>query len=184
MDVSRQEAEAVIRREHYAHSFPSGWVRCYRIDEVWVVFSIPANKNLEGFLFSAPVGLRELARLWAPDGHGPNSLTCAIAKALRCLRRDAPECEAVVSFADPNQGHLGGVYRAASWLYTGQSAESRYYLGLDGAPVSRRRFHSGAHSKVPDLPVLRRPGKHRFVRLLTKRARQRFRGERLAECGA
>lgn len=174
--AARSTAKAVIEAEHYLHSFPTGWTQSYQVGDVWIVFAIPANKNLEPFLFKGPVGLRELSRLWAPDNHAPNALSAALARAIRSLRRDVPACEALVSFADPNVGHLGGVYRAASWLYTGQSHERRRYATPDGRIVARRAFHSGAQSMRPTLPMTKVAGKHRFVRLLTRRATRLFKG--------
>ena len=160
--VERSEAKHVIENNHYTRRFPSGWSRSYECLGVFVVFSIPANKNLEGFIFNRKIGLRELARLWAEDGHGPNALTQALAAILKEFRKDVPECGGLVSFADPNQDHHGGIYQAASWTFTGQSSESRTYLLPDGTPVSRRAFHSGKKS----LPVVKRPGKLRYVRTL------------------
>lgn len=166
--VPRAEAKEIITANHYTKRFPSGWVRCYAYNDVVIVFSIPANKNLEKFLFGADVGLRELARVWAPDNHAPGELTSALSMAVKLLRQDVPTCKALVSFADPNMTHHGGVYQAASWLYTGQSSEARVYMLEDGTPVSRRAFHSGGKSFKPNLPETRLPGKHRYVRILGK----------------
>ncbi|MDT9046435.1 hypothetical protein RSW36_25125, partial [Escherichia coli] len=92
--LDRSVASEIITKNHYTHRFPSGWVRCYAFDSVVVVFSIPANKNLEGYIFNQTVQLRELARLWAPDGHKPYALTQALAAIIREFRRDVPECRA------------------------------------------------------------------------------------------
>jgi len=173
--VARNDAKAIILKNHYTHRFPSGWTRCYAFGDVLAVFSIPANKNLEPFLFSQPVGMRELARLWAPDGHHGCALTQALAAIVRQLRRDEPSVRALVSFADPNQNHHGGVYQAASWLYTGQSTESRSYCMPDGTPISRRAFHSGNKMIKIDVPVTRTPGKLRYVRCLDKHALRHMR---------
>jgi hypothetical protein len=121
------------------------------------------------------VGVLELSRLWAPDGHEPNELTRLIASAARLLRKDAPACELLVSFADPNQGHTGGVYRAASWHYCGQSSERRGYRTADGLSVSRRSFHSGSTSLPDALPMHKQLGKLRYIRPLTRRARRSVR---------
>jgi len=131
--IPRHEAKAVVCANHYLRSFPSGWTFCYHHEGALVVYSIPANKNLASFLFSAPVEIRELARLWAPDGHRANLLTQAISASVRSLCA-VVGCEAVVSFADPNQGHHGGIYQAASWLYTGQSEETRVYRTPEVGP--------------------------------------------------
>lgn len=135
------------------------------------MFSIPANKNLATYLFAGRVEVRELARLWAPDGHRDNLLTEAVAASLRSLR-EVVGCEAVVSFADPNHGHHGGIYQAASWIYTGQSEETRVYRTADGRTLSRRSFHSGAKSLVPDITPIRLKGKYRYVRCLTRTSRR------------
>lgn len=169
--MPRDEAAEVIRASHYLRSFPSGWTYCYHHDGAVVVFSIPANKNLATYLFDGTVEVRELARLWAPDGHSPNLLSTAMSAALTALRHQTG-CEAVVSFADPNQGHHGGVYQAASWIYTGQSEETRVYRTAEGLTLSRRSFHSGAKSLLPDITPVRLEGKHRYVRCLTRTSRR------------
>lgn len=176
--MPRPDAEAIICSSHYLRSFPSGWTYCYHHDAAVVVFSIPANKNLGAYLFEGQVEVRELARLWAPDGHRPNLLSEAMAAALKAVRRDAG-CEAVISFADPNQGHHGGVYQAASWIYTGQSEETRVYITPDGRTLSRRSFHSGSESKKPNIKPVRLEGKHRYVRCLTRTSRRLLKREAL-----
>lgn len=141
------------------------------MDGAVVVYSIPANKNLSTFLFSGRVEVRELARLWAPDGHRPTLLTEAVSASLKALRA-ASGCESVVSFADPNHGHHGGIYQAASWIYTGQSSETRVYITPDGRTLSRRSFHSGSTSLLPTIKPQRLVGKHRYVRCLTRTSRR------------
>lgn len=174
MIVDRAEAKAVIVAGHYLHSFPSGWTSCHRYEDAYVVFSIPANKNLGPFLFGPDIQIRELARLWAPDGHRPNLLTQAISSSVRELRQRT-EVDALVSFADLNNGHHGGIYQAASWLYTGQSSESRVYILPDGRTVSRRSFHSGGTSLLPSVKPVKLPGKHRYVRPLNRKAKKALR---------
>ena len=84
--------------------------------------------------------------------------------------------DALVSYADPNAGHKGGVYRAASWLYHGKSEEVRTYRAPDGTTVARRAFHSGRNGlRKAEIEALgykeeKLPGKERFVRPLSKRA--------------
>lgn len=168
-------AKRIIAENHYLRTFPTGWTRSYLHDDVLVVFSIPANKNLGPYLFGPDVQVRELARLWAPDNHEPNALSRAVSAAIKRLKTDSPEVCALVSFADPNVGHHGGVYQAMSWIYTGQSSESRGYLAEDGRIVARRAFHSNKVSRVPDLPVVRRVGKHRYAKPLNKYAARRLR---------
>jgi hypothetical protein len=84
----------------------------------------------------------------------------------------------LVSYADPNVGHLGFVYRAASWLYMGQTEDGRYYTDANGRVIARRSFHSGSKifNKAQILSMgyqeLKKPGKHRYVRPISKRSKR------------
>ncbi|MCP4899711.1 MAG: hypothetical protein GY906_22320 [bacterium] len=116
--------------------------------------------------------------MWAPDGHDRNLLSKAIAACVRYLKRLEPGVDCLVCYADPNVGHQGGVYRAASWVYTGRSSEVRYYIGPNNEIAARRRFHSGrkilrkAEIEALGYTEAKLPGKHRFARGLTRRARK------------
>jgi len=168
-------AERIIEH-HYAHSVPSGKSHHVEIEEAVFVFAIPANPNIATFLLGANHNVWELSRMWAPDGHAV-TLTAALSQAVAEFRQKEPDVVALVSYADPNQGHEGGIYRAASWVYTGQSKESRYYEDNDGQVVARRKFHSGnvylTKSEIESYGYreIKRPGKHRFAKGLTKSSR-------------
>ena len=175
IDQWRVNAINTIKANHYTHSVPSGKSYYFACDHALVVYSIPANKNIAKFILGWPGKVWELSRLWAPDGHEPNLLTQAISVATRAIWR-AEHPDAVVSYADPSAGHKGGVYRAASWIYHGQSDEVRAYRSTDGQTVSRRAFHSGgkgmtkAQIEALGYVEFRAPGKERFVHPLSKRA--------------
>lgn len=173
--TERLKAIATIKEHHYTHSVPSGKSYYISFGDAIVVWSIPANKNIARFLLGRPGKVWELSRLWAPDGHERNLLTQAISAAVAIIRK-LENPDALVSYADPNVGHKGGVYRAASWLYHGKSEETRAYRDANGNVISRRAFHSGrATLKKSEIEAmgyveLKLPGKERFVRPLTKRA--------------
>lgn len=172
----REVAQFMIEKCHYAHSLPSGKTHYFCAAGAFFAFSIPANKNISAFLLGEPGKVWELARMWASDSHKPNALTQGLAIAVAGLRAIEP-VEALVSYADPNVGHEGHVYRAASWVYLGRSEEGRYYRDAAGQVVSRRKFHSGSRSMTKaeiealGYVELKLPGKHRFARGLTRKAR-------------
>lgn len=173
----RERAKAIIRAEHYTRSVPSGKSHYVAVEAALVVWAIPANKNAAHFILGYPGVVWELARLWAPDGHDPNLLSRAISEAVRVIvRLEHPD--AVLSYADPSAGHRGGVYRAASWLHHGTSAEGRAYRDTSGQVIARRAFHSGkTHDSLADIQArgyeqVHLPGKERFVRPLSRRAKR------------
>lgn len=59
----------------------------------------------------------ELTRLWVHDSMPKNSASLLIGRSLPLLDKHI-----VVSYADTTQGHVGRVYQATNWLYTGLSA--------------------------------------------------------------
>ena len=167
--------QLLIEKKHYTRSVPAGKSHYFYWRGVLVVFSIPANMHIGRYILKRPCVCWELSRIWAKDGHRKNTLTEAIAKAIRGLRRAEPSIEVLVSFADPNVGHEGFVYKAASWVYTGKSEDPRGYT-KDGEFFPRRKFHSGrkcmtkAEIKALGYREVVREGKHRFVKGLTRRA--------------
>lgn len=174
----KSEIQDIIRSKHYTRSVPSGKSLYYEFEGAFVVFSIPANKNISRWLLGVDNAVWELSRLWAPDGHDPNLLTRAISAAISAFKRENPKVRALVSYADPNAGHRGGVYRAASWIFAGQCEENRAYRDADGRIFSRRAFHSGRKS-LKKAEILAKgyvehklPGKLRFVRPLDHRTRK------------
>jgi hypothetical protein len=186
--TEREHAQATILRHHYMHSVPSGKSIYVAFETAFVVWSIPANCNIGKFLLWEGAKVWELSRLWAPDGHHPALLTMAISAAIgiiNVLERPA----LLVSYADPNAGHRGGVYRAASWIFDGQTESTRMYL-RDGSEVPRRAFHSGsrgmtkAEIEAQGFVEVYRRGKFRFIKPLSHRAKREVAARKLRNLNA
>lgn len=177
--LERMRAVSLICENHYTHSVPSGKTHYLRFEEAIIAWSIPANKNIAKFVLGWAGCVWELSRLWAPDGHGKNLLTQAISEAVSVIKRlERPD--ALISYADPSAGHKGGVYKAASWIYHGKSEEVRAYRDAFGKIMARRAFHSGSKGMTKSeiesrgFSQLKLPGKERFVKPISRRARKLF----------
>lgn len=125
--AEKQHAKQMIRDNHYTHTYPGGKTHVISFGAALVVWGKGSNPYIAQFLLgkeNKKACVWELQRMWAPDGHEKNLLTRAISAAVRELCR-VEKPDILVSYADPNQigpngkGHSGGVYRAASWIYTG-----------------------------------------------------------------
>lgn len=176
--AKRKACETLMRDRHYTKSIPSGKSHWFYHEGVIVVFSIPANMNLGKFILKRKCVCWELSRMWGCKGHRKNAMTEAIRLSIIGLKRVEPDVEVLVTFADPNVGHEGFVYRAASWRYTGKSEDPRGYEDADGKFYPRRKFHSGgrcmtkAEIESRGFKQVVRDGKHRFVRGMTKQVRR------------
>lgn len=122
----------------------------------------------------------ELSRLSVPR-RSPNAASYLVGRALRLLG-DA----VVVSYADAGVGHIGSVYQATNWLYTGRSAVTyHFYDPRTEKLIARTRRHIDAKAERIGLTEglltkIPQPAKHRYViftgnRRFTKRAQAALR---------
>ena len=117
-------ARFAVEKWHYSQSLPVG--KTVKIG-VWedrkfigvVLFSRGANNNIGKPYQLAQTEVCELVRV-ALQEHG-TPVTRIIKIALRMLMQQSPGVRLVVSYADANQGHHGGIYQGGNWLYSGVS---------------------------------------------------------------
>lgn len=81
-----------------------------------------------------PQQVRELVRLWSPDGMPRNTESRLISSALRMLQG----IRLVVSFSDPAEGHVGTIYQATNAVYLGMSGGGTRYVTAEGERVHGR----------------------------------------------
>lgn len=171
---------------HYSRSLPAGKLVKVGVWEAGqfkgcVLFSRGATAHL-----GTPYGLTqteccELTRVSLNEHRAPVSRILAV--ALKFLKRVSPGLRLVVSFADPEHGHHGGIYQATNWLYTGQTDPSEEYV------VNGRRMHARslasirpknmtlkqyARSVDPYFHTVRGSAKHRYLMPLDERLRERI----------
>jgi hypothetical protein len=179
-------ARKILVKNHYLHSFPGCTQLCFgAFSESRLLGAItfgagPTNafRLVDGAL---PDNCLTLTRLWLSGELPSNSESRIIAVCLRYLKKFT-KLQFIVTYADPTQGHVGTIYQASSWLYTGLSeAMPKFDLG-DGIPRhSRSLSHAfGSHSlkyfsdcglSVKVLPQL---PKHRYIYLLDQSLKARI----------
>jgi hypothetical protein len=123
-----------------------------------------------------------LARLWLDDRLGRNCESRTLAIILRHLRRDQETIKALVAYSDPAAGHTGCIYRAAGFLYLGQSQGMRIYRLPDGSVRHSRSLsqtfgtHSWKHFQAHGVPlqVIPRAAKLTYVALVDPAWRSRL----------
>lgn len=77
----------------------------------------------------------ELARVALTKHETP--VTKIVAVAIKLLHRSMSGLRLIVSYADPEQGHIGGIYQGGNWTYTGRSAPDVAFIDKSG-----KRWHS------------------------------------------
>lgn len=184
-EVDKESARDMVINNHYSGRCP-GIKYCYGLYESGtlvgcVVYSIPASYTLCRGVCGEELSpfVIELSRLVITTTT-PNAASYLVGRSLRYLGDHI-----VVSYADCNDhvGHVGYVYQATNWIYTGHgSAEPVYVLANDhpsglkaGSVVSYTRRHidkkardlgfdwGNNASSGPGLIRKKTVGKHRYV---------------------
>lgn len=177
--ASHAAAEYAVKNWHYSRILPTGklvklgaWEDADFIGVV--IYSRGASPHLGTRLSLDATEVCELTRVALRDHETPVSKI--VAESLRILRRDNPGLRLAVSFADPKEGHHGGIYQAGNWIYTGMSSPVIEYL-IDG----RWRHTRGAyhHPERKNAPKRTAPGKHRYLYPLDRAMRRRLEPLRL-----
>ena len=184
-----RSAKAILVCEHYLHSMPGGTQLAFgvflesRLLGALTLGAGPANAHrlVDG---ASPRDCLTLSRLWLSESLPKNSESRVLGVVVRSLTKHT-NLKFLISYADPAQGHVGTIYQAAGWLYTGLSqAMPLYDLGDGKARHSRSLAHAfGTHSvryfQANGIPieVVPQAAKHRYLCFLDSTWRHRLRPE-------
>ena len=90
----------------------------------------------------------ELDRLCVhPSYHKKNFVSWILARVVKIMRLDFPEITTLVSFADPEAGHDGTVYKAANWTELGKTSRSFVYVDINGNKLHKKTVYNAAKSR-------------------------------------
>lgn len=124
-----------------------------------VLFGRGANNNM-----LKPFGLEqdqgcELVRIALTSHETPVSRIAS--QAMRFIKRQSEGLKLIVSYADSEAGHHGGIYQAGNWIYTGPSSTAIkvFYKGK----WSHKKTVDDAGVSQVNLSKKRVPGKHRYL---------------------
>jgi hypothetical protein len=155
LPIKSEEAVPWILKKHYAKRLPSisyafGLYDDNELKGI-VTFGMPASNSLcEGVCGVENKHLIiELNRLCLQD-NTKNQASFLVSNAIKLL----PKPMVIVSYADTAQGHIGYVYQATNFLFTGTTKER---TDMDAG--------EGKHSRHGTDPTVRkfRSAKHRYI---------------------
>lgn len=169
--IASREANLLLDFGHYLGSSPKAANICYGLflDSSLIgccVFGKGANQHLSS---GAGGEALELVRLYTVDWAPKNSLSFFMARVIKLFKREHTDIKYLVSFADPNVGHSGTVYKACNWIYTGQIKKDYKYLLSNGSLVHKSKFRCKDGKTEKELAKeagaikVHQKGKHRFV---------------------
>ena len=163
--ASHRAAAWACKHWHYSRTIPAG--KLVKIG-VWeaqqfvgvVIFGRGANNNL-----GKPYGLQqteccELVRIALTRGHTA-PVSRVVRLALIFLRKQSPGLRLIVSYADPEQGHVGGIYQAGNWLYVGRSQAQCEVM--HNGKLMHKRTANALFGTIKGMPKSKELWKHKYL---------------------
>jgi hypothetical protein len=184
--ASHEAAKYACENWHYSKSLPvpplikiGAWESGKFIGII--IFSRGASSNL-----LKPYGLDqtegcELTRVALSKHETPVSRIMSL--AFKFLKKSNPKLKLIVSFADPNEGHHGGIYQATNWIYTGKTEKSFKYIDKSNREWHSRQVSEKGYNiqqgmvrktaKPSECKKIIQEGKHRYLMPLDVETRQK-----------
>lgn len=173
--IDTKIAKPWIMNKHYAHRMPQVQYAFGLFNETSVLCGIVTygqtnsptlRKNICGADYAENV--LELNRLCI-ESDNKNAASMLIGRSLKLL----PKPSVIVSFSDITVGHVGYVYQATNWIYTGAPQRHNRVMTIDGKDYSPRNL-SKDRSEFTSIKALKAhygerliigdyPKKHRYV---------------------
>jgi hypothetical protein len=177
------EAAPFVERWHYSGKVPKG-MNLFLCAEnaagpyAYAVYGWGVNPYQESYLAKllnrevtrhTCVELKRLVRSEPLDSSMP--LTQLLSKAHKMLHRERG-FRYIVAFADPAEGHAGGIYKAANFAYAGVTSAEQHTVNAEGGFTHRRvayrrmQTHGGSlgdNRVAMGLTVVTTPRKHRWL---------------------
>ena len=187
---SYQAARFACRHWHYSGSVPGGkrahigvWEQGRFIG--CVIFSGSSNQNLGTAFGLSQFETTELSRVALTQHQTPVTRILAIAR--RMLQQQFPGLRLIVSYADTDQGHHGGIYAGGNWIYTGLvevGRKGKPSFIIRGRLMHPRTVHQRGWKQQlawlrahvdPRAEAVYPGGKHKYLYALDQRMRDQLR---------
>lgn len=132
-----------------------------------VTYGIPASRALQKGICGNDEAnnVMELTRLWIQDGTPKNVESFLIGNTIPLVPK-----EILVSYAEADEGHVGFVYQATNWIYTGLSDKHLKWkiTGTDNKHCRHIFDLYGGINKAKEILgdkmiASERPRKHRYI---------------------
>lgn len=142
--IDRASAKYACENFHYSRSLPAGKLMTVGVWEFnnfigCVIFGRGANNNIGKKYNLQQTEICELVRVALSDHKTPVSRIVSI--AIKMISKAAPGLKLIISYADPMQGHHGGIYQAMNWICTGQTRGDKAVI-LNGKLTHKRSISS------------------------------------------
>ena len=169
---SHKAAKYAVEHWHYSKSMPMPPVVHIGVWEDAsfigvVLFARGASPHLGDAYDVTNTEVCELTRV-ALNVH-KSAVSRILSIAVKMIIRKEKRLRLIVSFADANQGHHGGIYQAAGWVYSGVTCKKFDYIGPDGKRYRDRQVtNSGIARQFGKTTQVFKPSQCKAIQMKPK----------------
>ena len=173
--ATHEASKYAVENWHYSESMPAG--KLVKVG-AWesgkfigvVLFGRGTNNNIGKPYKLDQTAACELVRIALTKHITPVSKIAAI--AMRFLKANSPGLRLIISYADPLQGHHGGIYQAGNWIYSGRS-QAQQEVMYKGKIMHKRTANSlfGTIKGMEKSPIM---WKHKYLMPLDNEMRKQI----------
>jgi hypothetical protein len=185
--IDKDLAKLLIESNHYSHKIPQAIkyrFGLYIKDKLKgvAIFSVPANMYTFTSMFegeSQHIGV-ELSRFFTYDDTPKNFESYCLSQCFKYIKNNS-QYDLIVSYADPNFGHIGYLYQSLNADYTGKTNSEIRYL-IDGQLITRRGLGRKKGDSEKDhverliasgAEKVKMEGKHKYLFFICNRRRKK-----------
>lgn len=140
---THQAAKFAVMNWHYSRAMPVGKIVKYG---VWennqfigaILFARGAAPDLGKPYNLDQTQICELVRIALTNHETPVSQL--MSHSIQQLKQSNPNLRLIVSFADMEHKHHGGIYQATNWIYAGKTKPVKALMLANGQMIQRRAF--------------------------------------------
>jgi len=173
--VAFDGAKYACEKWHYSGCMPSGKLIKMGVWEAEkyigaVIFGRGANNNLGKPYALEQTEICELVRVALRKHETP--VTRIISLTVKMVKRDNPGLKLIISYADPEQGHHGGIYQGGGWIYTGASQAQREVI--HNGKIMHKRTANALFGTIKGMQKSKILWKHKYLLPLTAEMRDKI----------
>ena len=181
-EINTRIAKQLIILHHYSHAWTFGsCVHALGLFRNGIVVGVavygwPVGRNVSQSI-SPEINdgeVLELTRLWVNDSEGKNTESWFLGQTFKWMKEHDKKIKVLISYSDPNAGHVGTIYQATNWLYQGRGTDDHWYkIGKEiiHPRTVHKRYGTRAIDKlkeiVPEVELVEVETKYRYIYILT-----------------
>ena len=187
--VPRSAIQKFVEKWHYSHSTNGvQHTQCFALfDGITMIgamiYALPSMKATAAkYNPINPLRCWELRRLCCIDDTPTNTESYFLGSSMRWLKKNT-DYQVIVSYADPEYGHGGTIYKASNFIHYGMSGTDKILI-VDGKKYHRRTLRKDApyaeeirkrlENKDPDIIWKKTCEKHIYIYYLDKKLKRQY----------